>query len=712
MNRAVKAIVDEPGAPGAAELPPEADITSPGWFAEIDPSQPSIDVSGTVFARGESYRCRVLVAPGQYPNNATTASRRPVTSGRSRTAGATARPSTGAPAAPALTGALGSIDVSALRRASPRRPTSPARSRPPRQPPATAVRSSRPTRSRSRSSTPTTGAPRTGEDQRTAWLHRDGDLLNGFPRTIGAVGLGPARPRRRRSVVAGLRRSRRRQPQRADLRRLRRLRARDRDRRQRAAGLAGSRRRARLRLRARRPPAYSGGVSTDLGGAFLGAVAVGDPDDDGIPEVYAADVEGKVYGWGPAAARLHRGVEPGLLGQAAGSIRNVRNGKTNRTQHGFFGAPVLADLDGDGRDEVIAASMDRHVYAWKADDSDPGAPGGAADSPGYPVLVVDPAKVAAVDPQTHAVTFAAPTPGMQGAIIDTPAVGDITGDGCPRSSSAPTRNTTRTSTPAAPGGLGRLLGAGLLTPATRGSTRCRPTAATTPTRCRATPSSRAGRSRRACPDRDAADRRRGHRRPAGDRRELPGRGRRTKIGVTANDGPAYVLNADGTSCYGETSGKPNALSADSGARPGDHPAADPRSAIRRSATSAARRQRLLAPGASGVQRRSTSRSPSTRSGQDLLGVWDPATGQFRSGFPATVNDLQLLTGPAVADIDGDPGEEILAGSASQDLVACGPPGTPASGWPKLTTDWTVATPLIGTFGTVDTEAGPRRSSSG
>ena len=41
-----------------------------------------------------------------------------------------------------------------------------------------------------------------------------------------------------------------------------------------------------------------------------------------------------------------------------------------------------------------------------------------------------------------------------------------------------------------------------------------------------------------------------------------------------------------------------------------------------------------------------------QSGQDLLGVWDPASGQFRAGFPATVNDLQFLTGPAVADIDG------------------------------------------------------------
>ena len=66
----------------------------------------------------------------------------------------------------------------------------------------------------------------------------------------------------------------------------------------------------------------------------------------------------------------------------------------------------------------------------------------------------------------------------------------------------------------------------------------------------------------------------------------------------------------------------------------------------------------------------------------------------------------MLTGPAVADIDGNAGEEVLTGSASQDLVAYGADGVPPnSRWPKLTTDWTVATPLIGSFGTHDTAAG-------
>jgi hypothetical protein len=64
-----------------------------------------------------------------------------------------------------------------------------------------------------------------------------------------------------------------------------------------------------------------------------------------------------------------------------------------------------------------------------------------------------------------------------------------------------------------------------------------------------------------------------------------------------------------------------------------------------------------------------------------------------------VNDLQFLTGPSVADLDGRAGEEVIGGTASQDLYAVGAGGRPVSGaWPKLTSDWIVANPLIGSFG--------------
>ena len=47
---------------------------------------------------------------------------------------------------------------------------------------------------------------------------------------------------------------------------------------------------------------------------------------------------------------------------------NARHGKRNRTQLGFLGSPVLADLDGNdgGRLEIVAASMDGLPYdRWR-----------------------------------------------------------------------------------------------------------------------------------------------------------------------------------------------------------------------------------------------------------------------------------------------------------------------------------------------------------
>ena len=52
----------------AGILPPEVEIASPEWYAQLDPSK-AFGVRGTVYARGESYTCKVLVAPGAYPND-------------------------------------------------------------------------------------------------------------------------------------------------------------------------------------------------------------------------------------------------------------------------------------------------------------------------------------------------------------------------------------------------------------------------------------------------------------------------------------------------------------------------------------------------------------------------------------------------------------------------------------------------------------------
>jgi hypothetical protein len=66
-----------------------------------------------------------------------------------------------------------------------------------------------------------------------------------------------------------------------------------------------------------------------------------------------------------------------------------------------------------------------------------------------------------------------------------------------------------------------------------------------------------------------------------------------------------------------------------------------------------------------------------------------------------MNDLQFLTGPVIGDVLGQGTQQVIGGSASLDLAAYGFTGQPASaGWPKLTGDWTIATPTLGSFGSL------------
>jgi hypothetical protein len=95
-------------------------------------------------------------------------------------------------------------------------------------------------------------------------------------------------------------------------------------------------------------------------------------------------------------------------------------------------------------------------------------------------------------------------------------------------------------------------------------------------------------------------------------------------------------------------------------------------------------------------------------GQDFTGVWNASTGEFHPGFPSVQNDLSFLTGPSVADVDSTPGDEVLSATASLDLNAfnaqTGEYADPTR-WPKLTGDWAVANPLIGSFGQLETDSG-------
>src|SRR3954447_10118543 len=161
------------------KLPPEVEVTSPEWFAQVDPDKPSFTVTGHVFARGQTYRCQVLVAPGGYPGPADF---QPVPS----------PVCDDQPRAGAINGPVASVDVQALKdrfppgsiddtsgfrgRETGALPVQPHSGRPNTLPYAFTVK------------IVATVADRQGVDERQLFLHRDRSMLDGFPKTLPGDG--------------------------------------------------------------------------------------------------------------------------------------------------------------------------------------------------------------------------------------------------------------------------------------------------------------------------------------------------------------------------------------------------------------------------------------------------------------------------------------------------------------------------------------------
>src|SRR5205823_5845506 len=139
----------------------------------------------------------------------------------------------------------------------------------------------------------------------------------------------------------------------------------------------------------------SGEVSTAHYGSVLEAPAAGDLFGDGRKETVADDLQGNVYGWDSSGKLVfHQKADPSFSGgplTGDPSWKAQRSGARQRTEGGFVTSPVLGKLAsaaGKGLD-IIAAGEDRHVYAWHTDGSSVN---------GFPVLVEDPTKMASVDP--------------------------------------------------------------------------------------------------------------------------------------------------------------------------------------------------------------------------------------------------------------------------------------------------------------------------
>jgi len=165
--------------------------------------------------------------------------------------------------------------------------------------------------------------------------------------------------------------------------------------------------------------------------------AVGDVDGDGQLDIVAATMEGEVHALKldgtelpgfPVTldeATLPKEVpnDIGVMQQAGvwtpraaqalpdgGAVRQLQ--QMDEVERGFFASPVLADLDGDGTLDIVQAGLDGYLHAWN---------GKGQAMPGFPVQVRDARGGTDGDGDLT----------IRGRLIGTPAVGDVNGDGRP-----------------------------------------------------------------------------------------------------------------------------------------------------------------------------------------------------------------------------------------------------------------------------------------
>jgi hypothetical protein len=77
-------------------------------------------------------------------------------------------------------------------------------------------------------------------------------------------------------------------------------------------------------------------------------------------------------------------------------------------------------------------------------------------------------------------------------------------------------------------------------------------------------------------------------------------------------------------------------------------------------------------------------------------AWDPVTGLAVPGYPRATDDFQLVSQSSVARVAGSgPQHQALVGTGLYQLHAYGPAGAEPAGWPKFTGGWLEATPAVG-----------------
>jgi len=364
VAKALKAIAD-------GDVPPEAWIDSPQWYAVYDPTDTaSVAVDGHVAApRSSSYTWKLEYAPGAEPAD-----------------GAFATAASGDGAA-ARDGHLGDLDLSDV-------PESFWK--------AAFTQSQTKTLETAEQYTVTlrirvTDADgRTGEERRTIAVHHDPTLAPGFPKRIGTGGEA--------------------QPQLADL-----------DGRGHQAIVFGD--------TDGRVHAVDGATGDELPGwpvttdatevtkphagvdprhePVITNVAIGDLDGTGALSVVATSTTGRTYAWNAKGDRRPGWPKVLDVGLSKPDIPRPAKPFTRDPHQGATSPPTLVDLDGDGRLDIVQPAWDGHIHAWHADGT---------DVPGWPVDVKPPTGAAPLDAGQLV---------SDHKLDSAPAIADLDGDGKP-----------------------------------------------------------------------------------------------------------------------------------------------------------------------------------------------------------------------------------------------------------------------------------------
>ncbi len=372
-------------------------------------------------------------------------------------------------------------------------------------------------------------------------------------------------------------------------------------------------------------PAYA-----DVGLAMYAPIAAtpaaGDLDGDGGVDIVVATMRGAVHVFG--ADGSPRPGFPVLLDPIP------MTDPVFQVDDGILGAPVLSDLDGDGRLEIVVVGFDGKVYAWTAD---------GALLAGWPIV---PRWDATIEGREH--------------IISSPAVGDLDGDGRPEvvfgtneaidDEHAPLFAYHADGTPLS-GWPVRMWGY---------STDVLPVVG------------------EGMPESPAIG-------------DLDGDGLPEVIAHSMG-GAVSVFAADGSTVFETLT---NASAYGAGSNVGDNAVLP---LINSPSLGDLDGDGVLdlVTGATGIGYMLSGLAEGERTDFDqMVAAWSGVDGTFLAGWPRVVDDLPFFLNPAIGDIDGDGAMEVIAGTGGGEAHAWNADGAEPSGWPKLVGGWVIASPAIG-----------------